>query len=450
VITLSRIEIYKGKHIKVYKIRFLLNEMGEVKIADECRSCGSKNLVPIISLGNLYVTGFVSSEEEQGMRVPLELVLCDKQQGGCGLLQLKHTTPSEAMWGGQYWYKSAINRMIREDLNEIASRAADIAKPKENDILIDIGCNDGTLLGFYPNLGQTLVGFEPSKNVAAEAKAKGFHVINNYFNAKNFEEQFPGKKAKIITAISMFYDLDEPNQFIEDIVSCLDKNGLFIIQQNYLAGMLQQNAFDNICHEHLEYYSLDSLNHLLNKHGLEVFDAELNDINGGSIRTYIRFKGSSVIQTEEARKRIKNIEETEEKLNLGNAQTYHDFAARINHIKKQLWDFIKQEQANGKVIAACGASTRGNTTLQYFDLTPKEIVSISDRNPDKWGKKTIGSLIPIISPEEMKKLKPDYQLVLIWHIFRGIGDDEKEFVNSGGKFILPLPEFRVVGKEFFN
>ncbi len=424
--------------------------MTEVRVISECRSCGSKNLVPIISLGNLYVTGFVNNESEQGMKVPLELVLCAKEKGGCGLLQLKHTTPSEEMWGEQYWYKSSLNKLIKEDLNDIVVNSNKIIDLKEDDFIIDIGCNDGTLLDFYPRKGQIMVGFEPSKNVAAESKKKGYEIINNFFNAKDFRENFPGKKAKIITAISMFYDLDEPNNFIKDITDILDKDGLFVIQQNYLAGMLEKNAFDNICHEHLEYYSLDSLSHLLNKYGLEVFDVALSDINGGSFRTYIRFKDSNIRQTEDAKKRISEMKRKEEMLYLGNSETYYDFARRINNIKKQLWDFIKEEKAKGKVICGCGASTRGNTTLQYFELTPKEITAIADANPDKWGKKTVGSLIPIISPQDMIKMKPDYQLVLIWHIFKGIKDEEKEFVNSGGKFVIPLPQFRIVGKEFLN
>jgi len=421
--------------------------MDKIKAIKVCRSCKSENLIPIISLGSLYVTNFVSSREEQGRDIPLELVLCDKERGGCGLLQLRHTSPPEEIWGDQYWYKSAINKMIRDDLNDIAAKSKRIVSLKEGDIVIDIGCNDGTLLGFYGLPGITLVGFEPSKNVAAEALSKGYDIINNFFNSEDFKKRFGGKKAKLITAISMFYDLDDPNKFVKDITQCLAPEGLFVIQQNYLVTMLENNAFDNICHEHLEYYAFGSLKSLLAKHGLEIFDIELNGINGGSLRTYIKFKGNmSIKQSAEAKKRIAKVEEKESQLGLYDKQTYLQFVARINKAKQDLLLFIKKERSRGKTFCGCGASTRGNTTLQYFGLNSELIKAIADRNPDKWGKKTVGSFIPIVSPEELKKMKPDYQIVFIWHIFKGLSDEEKEFLQDGGKFILPLPEFQIIEK----
>jgi len=254
----------------------------------ECRSCGSDSFFPILSLGNQYVTNFINSKDEQGETIPLELVLC----GNCSLLQLKHNTPPQLTWNDQYWYKSGISSTIKADLKDISEKAKKIKELEKGDIIVDIGCNDGTLLDFYNNSIKG-VGFEPSKNVAEEAKSKGHYIINNFFNAKDFKDRFGNEKAKIITAISMFYDLDNPNQFLEDIVSCLDKDGLFVIQQNYLVTMLEQNAFDNICHEHREYYSLGSLENILKKYGLEIFDVEQNSINGGSIRTYMKLKNNT-------------------------------------------------------------------------------------------------------------------------------------------------------------
>jgi len=411
---------------------------------EECRSCNSKKLKDIISLGEQYVSAFVRDGEDQKNvpKVPLDLVLCER----CNLLQLRHNAPNESMWNDRYGYKSGINRLIKEDLKDILEKSRSLVELYKGDIVVDIGCNDGTMLNFYDKRDElNLVGFEPSGNVAREAEEKGFNIINNFFNADDYREKFGGKKAKIITAISMFYDLENPNKFLEDVKSCLDKNGLLTIQQNYVVTMLEQNAFDNICHEHREFYSLNSLENLLNRHALEVFDVKLNNINGGSLRTYVKYNDSKIKGFEGAGKRLSDIRKKEAKLQLNTPQPYQEFASRIDSNKKQIIDFLKQEKSKGKTIGLCGASTRGNTALQYFGITPDLVIAASEANPDKWGKKTVGTLIPIVSIEEMEKINPDYQLVMIWHLFEGLRNKEKDFMKKGGKFILPLPEFKVVG-----
>jgi len=420
--------------------------MNKYKI-NKCRACNSKDLIPIISLGKQYVSNFINSKKEQGKKVPLNLVLCNK----CKLLQLEHNAPPNLMWNEQYWYKSAISPIIRNDLQDIVEKAEKIKKLANGDYIIDIGNNDGTMFDYYTNRNLNFVGFEPCKNVAEEAKKKGYKIINNFFNAKSFRKKYKDNKAKIITAISMFYDLEDPNKFLEDIKACLDKEGLFVIQQNYVLGMLEQNAFCNIVHEHREYYSLQSFMPLLEKHGFEIFDIELNNINGGSIRTYIKLKENKTIKGfEGAKQRILLQQKKEKDMFLDTAQPYKEFASRISSVKKQVMDFLKQEKAKGLSIAGCGASTRGNTILQYFGITPNLISCIAEANPDKWGKKTVGSFIPIISIDKMKELNPDYQLVLIWHLFEGLQNKEKAFLEKGGKFILPLPKFKVVSKEKRN
>lgn len=409
-----------------------------------CRVCDSKNLVPIISLGDQYISNFVDSVFEKGTKMPLDLVLCNQ----CKLLQLKQNAPPEAMWGEQYWYKSGISSTIKADLKDIAEKAMRMADLNRGDLVIDIGANDGTLLGFYPKESLSLVGFEPSGNVAKEAMKKGFKIINNFFNAEDFISSFGVRKAKIITAISMFYDLENPNKFVEDVKMCLDKNGLFIIQQNYLLTMLEQNAFDNILHEHREYYSLISLKNLLDMHGLEIFDIEQNNINGGSVRTYIRFKGNQKIQGfEGAEERINNLLEKERLAGLDTATPYLEFASRINGIKERLLSFLKEEKSKGKRIWIYGASTRGNVILQYFGLDSSLIDHIADMNPDKWGKKTIGTMIPIESPIKMREAHPDYLLVNTWHFIDEIVNQEKEYFERGGVFIVALPELKVIGKD---
>ncbi len=423
--------------------------MKEIKNINSCRVCQSKNFIPILSLGEQYISNFIESEEHQGVKGPLELVLCDLNQGGCGLLQLKHSVSPELLWNDQYWYKSGISSTIKEDLKDIAIKIQKLIVLQKSDIVLDIGCNDGTMFNsFEKEKNLTLVGFDPSKNVAREAMKVANKVFNNFFNATDFKKEFGDKKAKIITAISMFYDLDNPNDFLKDIVSVLDKYGIFIIQQNYLVSMLEQNAFDNICYEHLEYYSMSVLKGLLSKYNLEIFDVELNDINGGSIRTYIKFKDNEKIKAfSGSKERLARILEKENTMKLDTVKPYQEFALRVKEIKSQLLNFIREEKEKGKKISIYGASTRGNTALQYFSLNNNLIDMAADKNPDKWGKKTIGTLIPIVPPETYREMKPDYLLVMTWHFFNEIKNQEKDFFDNGGKFILAMPQFKVIEKK---
>jgi len=321
----------------------------EITPVVQCRICKSKNLVPILSLDNQFVSDFLISENPKCSKIPLELLLCDPNSGGCGLLQLRHSVPPDMMYK-QYWYKSGISTTIKNDLQDIVSKIQKLSDLKNNDIVVDIGCNDGTLLRFYNNKDLIRVGFEPARNLVKEAEVGTNKIINNFFNYDDFHKNFRNKRTKVITAISMFYDLEDPNKFIDDITKILDPEGVFVIQQNYLLSMLEQNAFDNICHEHLEYYSLFSLENLLKNHNLEVFDVELNNINGGSFRTYIRFRNSSVKPFTGADDRIKRVREKESKLGLQDKRIYQEFGSRVNDIKEKLLDFIKAEIKKEKKI----------------------------------------------------------------------------------------------------
>ena len=242
----------------------------------------------------------------------------------------------------------------------------------------------------------------------------------------------------------MFYDLEDPNSFVSDIKRVLEQDGIWVIQQNYLVTMLENDSFDNIVHEHLEYYSLDTLNNLLKRHDLEIFDVEINDVNGGSIRTFIKHKNSEKFSvSNNVSKKLNN----EKQLGLDGNEPYLQFAKRISKLKDQTISFIKKEVENGKKIYVYGASTRGNTLLQHYELDHKLINAAADRNPMKWGKKIVGSQIPIISEEQARKEKPDYFLVLPWYFIDEFKVREKEFLNNGGKFIVPLPSFKIIEKD---
>ncbi len=414
----------------------------DIKKIQACRNCQNNNLKHILSIGNQYLVDFLE-EDGENFTAPLELVLCDPETNGCGLLQLHHTVSPDLLYR-RFWYKSGVNQTIRDDLEEIVRKAEEKVNLENDDIVLDIGANDGTLLRFYKNKSIKPIGFEPATNLLEEASIDTFKIFNEYFNAKSFKSEFDTKKARVITSISMFYDLDKPHDFVGDIKDILDDNGIWILQMNYLVTMLENNAFDNIVHEHLEYYSLQSLEYLLNKHDLEVFDVEQNNINGGSIRVYIKFKNSNKFSIS---KNVDSVREYEKKIGLNNTKTYLDFAKRILNLREQTCGFIEDEIRDGKKIYVYGASTRGNTLLQYYGLNSELILAAAERNPEKWGKKTVGSKIPIISEKQARSEKPDYFLILPWYFKEEFVKRESEFLQNGGKFLIPLPEFEVINSD---
>ncbi len=411
----------------------------------KCRACVSSEIEPILFVGNQHVVGFVDSSAAKNHESPLELILCNKTKGGCGLLQLRHTFSQPIMYE-TYWYRSGINKTMTDELSGLASVAEHMVSLEPNDFVIDIGSNDSTLLRAYTTPSLNLIGFEPAKNLMPYATPGVTRVINDFFNYRAWRNNFGDAKAKIITAIAMFYDLEEPNQFIADIVRCLDDNGVFIIQQNYLPYMLERNVIDNVSHEHLEYYSLTTLKRLLDNYGLEIFDVELNNVNGGSMRTYIRHKGLSKNLRVRfgGEGRISELLRDEEYKKLDDKETYDEFASRIYAMREKLSNFIKSEVASGKKIYAYGASTRGNSLLQFCGIDRQFITAAAERNPDKWGKYTAGTLIPIVSEEVARADKPDYFLILPWQFLDEFIKRESDYLRSGGKFIVPVPEFRIV------
>ncbi len=401
--------------------------------ARKCRLCGSQKLMEVLSLGNQYVSDFITATGKHP-KSPLELVHCRD----CGLVQLRHTFPRSNLYR-HYWYRSGISKTMREALTDVATKAYQVARATAGDIVIDTGCNDGTLLRSYPRSGLTLIGFEPAENLLEDARKGTDWVFNDFFEAGIFRNKFGNEKAKIVTSVAMFYDLEDPNSFVGDIAKSLAPEGVWVVQQNYLASMLQMNGFDNIGHEHLEYYCLSTMEKLLTRHGLEIFDVETNDVNGGSFRTYASHQGVHPIREE-----VEGLRRNEEHLQLNSSEVYRTFGAKIRKIKSDLTQLVKNEVGEGKTVYVYGASNRGNTILQYCGLDYRLIKKAADANSEKWGRKTVGTKIPIVSKEEARRDKPDYFLILPHHFLEEIKRDEKDYLNHGGKFIVPLPEVRLV------
>jgi len=403
----------------------------------KCRVCENENLIPVLSLGNQYVVNFPDgTDPEDGIRAPLDMVLCGNTD--CSLAQLRHSVNPDLMYR-KYWYKSGINQTMRDALSDITSAVESMIELQQGDIVVDIGANDGTLLRSYNVSGLFKVAFEPATNLMDETRQGTSLVINDYFNAKAFKDNLADKKAKVVTSIAMFYDLEDPNSFVDDIRSILDQDGIWTIQMNYLGTMLSKNAFDNISHEHLEYYSLSSLDYLLSRHDMEVVDLELNDLNGGSIRTYVAHKGSRPVHH-----RVDEMRTAEK--HLKTFDPYQKFVMRVEEIKRKLTDFIRAEHTAGKKIYVYGASTRGNTLLQYFNLNNELITAAAERNPVKYGKRMVGTNIPIISEDEARKAKPNYFLALPWAFIREFVQREEDFLKDGGSFIVPLSKFEIISK----
>ena len=407
----------------------------------QCRICKNPNLIKILSLRNQYITNyvdekFVLSDDD---KVPLNLVLCPENSGGCGLLQSTHTTSPELLYK-EYWFRSGLNESLKSALRDITLNVEKMSTLNPEDLVLDIGCNDGSLLRSY-DVDVIKVGFEPATNLINEAKVGTNFIINDFFNSKKFIENFPSKKCKVITSIAMFYDLDDPNEFVKNIVDCLHSNGIWIIQMAYVVPMLKLNGFDNIGHEHLEYYSVKTLNKLIEKHGLKIFHIEKNDLYGGSIRAYITHKNNNKISTSPA---IQNIIEEEDNLNLDDMSIYNEFADRVNAIREKLQKFIYEQVKNGKTVYVYGASTKGNTLLQFCNFNTDLIKKAVDRDENKIGKMTIGTKIPIISEEQGRSEHPDFFLVLPWHLIDFYKEREKEYLKSGGKLIVPIPKVKII------
>lgn len=414
---------------------------------DACRICGSKNLEPLFSLGNQYVINFIDSEEDEQLEGPLDMVQCSRAKGGCGLVQLKHSFSPDKMYT-MYWYRSGINSTMMAELTEIAHTTRDMAGLATGDSVIDIGSNDSFMLRQFGVPGIKLIGFEPARNLVEKYGLEGVDkVFIDYFNFPAWQKEFGDAKAKVITAIAMFYDLEHPDQFVADVAKCLHPEGVFVVQQNYLPYMLSRNVADNIAHEHLEYYSLTTFKYLMERHGLEVFDVQLSHMNGGSFRVYVKHKESGKSITYDraaAAERIAKVLKDEEAQKLDDKATYDAFIKRVSDIGAEVKGFIERETAAGKKVYAYGASTRGNSLLQCFGIDHRLITAAAERNPDKYGKKTVGTLISIISEAQARAEKPDYFLVLPWQFIEEFKRREIEFLRGGGKFIVPLPEFQII------
>ncbi len=403
----------------------------------KCRSCSSNSLKFLYSLGNQYLTGiFPSSSNEKIPKGELNMVICKK----CKLLQLGNSFDVDVMYGDDYGYMSSLNPHMIRHLKIKSEKLKKISKLSKNDIVIDIGSNDGTTLGNFEK-SNILIGVDPTIKKLKKFYRKDIIAIPEFFNKFVVSKYLEKKKAKIISTISMFYDLPSPIDFAKNVYECLRDDGIWHLEQSYMPSMIKNTSYDTICHEHLEYYSLETIKFIFDYVGFKIIDLEFNDINGGSFSITVAKKKSKF---KEYSKIVNWLLEREKILDYNSASTHLNFYKNVKKHKKLLRDLISNLKDMKKKVIGYGASTKGNVILQYCNINKKDLNFIADVNKYKKNKYTPGSLIKITDEKSIKKYNPDYMLVLPWHFKNFILQKEKKYLNNGGKMIFPLPDIEIV------
>ena len=403
-----------------------------------CRLCGSEGLVTVLDLGVQALTGvFPASPEERISQGPLELVWCSS----CTLLQLAHSYEPTEMYGTNYGYRSGLNRSMSQHLARKARGLEALVELVPNDVVLDIGSNDGTLLAAYSTSPLRRIGIDPTAERFSSYYPPDAEIVADYFSASNFHA-VSDAPARIITSIAMFYDLESPVDFALDVRECLAPDGVWHFEQSYMPSMLRSTAYDTVCHEHLEYYSLATVHRILQDAELDLIDVRFNRVNGGSFGVTAGHRGSPIPPH---RVLIDWFVAQEDRMGLHTPGPFRRFEERVFQHRTDLIQLIRTLRNAQARIMGYGASTKGNVLLQFCGFTAADIEAIAEVNSDKFGHVTPGSGIPIISEEEMREARPDYLIVFPWHFRDGIIEREEEYLRSGGRLIFPLPEIEIVG-----
>ncbi len=406
------------------------------KLLKNCRLNGSSNLVSVLSLGDQALTGvFPRSSEQSVTSGPLELVWCPDS----GLLQLGHSYDTSEMYGDNYGYRSGLNQSMVRHLTQKVAMLERVSGLQSGDTVLDIGSNDATSLKAYSVSGLKRVGMDPTGSKFSQYYTDDITLVPDFFSADAFLKV--ASKAKVVTSIAMFYDLEAPVSFAQQVAEVLAKDGIWHLEQSYMPSMLRTCSYDTICHEHLEYYSLDVLRKIMDAAGLRIISVKMNAINGGSFAVSVAHKNSPLVSDTPT---IDWLLGQEERMGLNTSRPYRDFEERVYRHRNDLTRLLKGLRAAGRRILGYGASTKGNVVLQFCGIGPDLVEAIAEVNPDKFGAVTPGTHIPIISETEARAMNPDYFLVLPWHFKEGIVQREQQFLSSGGKMIFPFPEIEII------
>jgi len=405
---------------------------------ERCRICGNTGLIPVLDLGVQALTGvFPTSRTQKITAGPLELVKCSGGAQACGLLQLRHSYDLSEMYGLNYGYRSGLNSSMVEHLHGKVRKILDAVTLEEGALVLDIGSNDSTTLQAYPRQGLTLVGVDPTGVKFKEHYPPHIRLIPDFFSAARIKEVFGSKRASVVTSFSMFYDLEDPLEFMREVAAVLEPRGIWVFEQSYMPTMLQQNSYDTVCHEHLEYYTLRQIVWMAERAGLKVLEVELNDVNGGSFSVVAARQESPAVPSAS----VASLLAQEAAQGLDTLAPYREFERRVGRCREELLEFFDSARRSGLRVGALGASTKGNVLLQYCGITTAQIPKVGEVNVEKYGCFTPGTLLPIVPQEELLAEEPDYLLVLPWH-FRSFFLRNPTF--AGRKLVFPLPALEIV------
>jgi hypothetical protein len=392
----------------------------------------------VLDLGEQMLTGVFPREKDAKVTTgPLRLVKCTGGEDVCGLLQLEHSYDLGEMYGENYGYRSGLNASMVQHLHNKVKRVLGLVDLQADDLVIDIGSNDSTTLQAYPSPDPVLVGIDPTGVKFHSYYPPHIQLIPDFFSAALVKARFPGKKAKVVTSFSMFYDLEDPTGFMRQVHEVLADDGVWVLEQSYMPTMLDTNSYDTVCHEHLEFYALRQIKWMADSVGFKIVDVEFNDVNGGSFSvTVAKSHGDS-----KAVPAVQKILDAEHARGLDTLVPYQEFAERVVQSKRDLLKFIATARSEGKTVMALGASTKGNVLLQYCGLTQKDVPYVGEVNTEKFGCFTPGTWIPIVKEDDFLKEEPDYFIVLPWH-FRNFFVSNRKWKHS--KLVFPLPNLETV------
>lgn len=411
---------------------------------DKCRICGNANLVTVVDLGEQYLTGvFPSAVSPDLGKGPVQLAKCfgDDPRRFCGLVQMRHTFAAETMYGETYGYRSGLNRSMVEHLHRKVDFLRGLARPSRRDVVLDIGSNDGTTLARYPADGPTLIGIDPSARKFQKYYRPDINLVVDFFSAEVYRRHFGERKAKIVTSIAMFYDLEDPQTFVNDVAAVLADDGVWHLEQSYLPSMLRTNSYDTACHEHIEYYALRQLRWMFDRAGLRIIDVQLNAINGGSFAVTVAKAQGPYPENRDA---VEAVVRGEADLEIDTLRPFEEFWRRVLRHREELLEFFARLRRENRTIVGYGASTKGNVLLQFCGITPELLPCVAEVNQDKFGCFTPGTWIPIVEESQARNMQPDYFFVLPWHFHDAIVQREQAFRSRGGMLVFPLPTLEVV------
>ncbi len=404
---------------------------------DRCRVCGNVHLQCVLDLGVQSLTGvFPKTKDAQLTRGPLRLVKCVGDAETCGLLQLEHSYDLDEMYGENYGYRSGLNSSMVAHLHGKVDRIVQRVDLVPGDLVLDIGANDGTTLAAYGDRGLTRVGIDPTGEKFRQYYPPKVDLIPDFFSADLVRARFGDRKAKVVTSFSMFYDLEDPLGFMRQVHDVLADDGVWVFEQSYMPSMLDTNSFDTVCHEHLEFYGLTQIKWMADRVDLRIVDVEFNAINGGSISVTVMKGAGGHVATAELQRALM----AERDAGLDTLAPFIAFEKRVVAARAELRTFLDDARAQGKTVAALGASTKGNVLLQYCGVTAADVFAVGEVNPDKFGAFTPGVGLPIISERELLDRKPDYLVVLPWH-FREFFEQSAAFKDVN--LVFPLPKLSI-------